>query len=107
MCQSHMQEKNLEKLEKPFYKGKGKLTSKNIVRFTTAIRCATRMRSQEQNAKQLRQVRQNQRFDDLKYIIRDVSVILNIVAAKADRLIGDFTTNLAERWMAIRAKFDG
>ncbi|WAR31987.1 hypothetical protein MAR_034529 [Mya arenaria] len=38
----------------------------------------------------------------------DVSVnIKNIGAEKNDRLIGNLTTNLAENWMAIRAKFDG
>ncbi|WAR31979.1 hypothetical protein MAR_034521 [Mya arenaria] len=116
-------------------KGKEKLNSKYIVRITTAIRCAIRMRSQEQNAKQLKQDITNSSFhqhdfwkepsendmesarvaaklafkiDDLKFIIRDVSVnIKNIGAEKNDRLIGNLTTNLAENWMAIRAKFDG
>ncbi|XP_060598342.1 uncharacterized protein LOC132752084 [Ruditapes philippinarum] len=66
---------NLEKLviEKPYYKGKGKLTKINRLRLTTAVRCAIRMR----------------------------------IADKSHRLIGNFTTNLCESWMAIRAKFDG
>ena len=40
-------------------------------------------------------------------IIKDVSIILNRVASKSERLIGNFTTNLAECWMHIRTKFDG
>ena len=40
---------NLEKLvaEKPHLKGKGKLTKLNRVRLTTAVRCAIKMRSSE------------------------------------------------------------
>ncbi|WAR01492.1 hypothetical protein MAR_008050 [Mya arenaria] len=34
-------------------------------------------------------------------------VIINQMADKADRLIGNFTNNLAESWMNIRCKFDG
>ncbi|XP_053391946.1 uncharacterized protein LOC128554670 [Mercenaria mercenaria] len=44
---------------------------------------------------------------ELKEMIADVQVILNRVADKSERLIGNFTTNLAESWMAIRSKFDG
>ena len=40
-------------------------------------------------------------------MINDIQVILNKVADKSERLIGNFTTNLAEGWMAIRSKFDG
>ncbi|KAJ8320069.1 hypothetical protein KUTeg_001656 [Tegillarca granosa] len=40
-------------------------------------------------------------------IIRDVSVLLDRVAKKTPRLLGNYTTNLAESWMSIRAKFDG
>lgn len=40
-------------------------------------------------------------------IIQDVSVFLNRIAEKADRLIGCTTSNLAECWMSIRTKFDG
>lgn len=39
--------------------------------------------------------------------IRDVSVMLDRMATKGSRLIGNYTTNLAESWMAIRMKFDG
>ena len=42
-----------------------------------------------------------------KEIIQDVSVILNIVADKADKLINNVNTNLAENWMSIRSKFGG
>ena len=47
---------NLEKLviEKPEYKGKGKLTKQIRVRLTTAVRCAIKMRSKTQNCKQLK-----------------------------------------------------
>ena len=40
-------------------------------------------------------------------LLNDIAVILNRVAAKSDRLIGNYTTNLAECWMNIRTKFDG
>ena len=40
-------------------------------------------------------------------LIKDVSIILNRVAAKSDRLLGNYTTNLAESWMHMRTKFDG
>lgn len=44
---------------------------------------------------------------ELKELIADVQIILNRLADKIERLIGNFTTNLAESWMAIRANFDG
>ena len=40
-------------------------------------------------------------------VIADVSILLQRMADKADRLIGNFTSNLAECWMSIRCKFDG
>ncbi len=40
-------------------------------------------------------------------LLADVSVLLQRLADKADRLIGNFTSNIAEAWMNIRAKFDG
>lgn len=40
-------------------------------------------------------------------MIQDVQIILARVAEKSSILIGNFTTNLAESWMAIRARFDG
>ena len=46
-------------------------------------------------------------LSEIKELITDVQIILNRVAEKSDRLIGNFTTNLAESWMAIRSKFDG
>ncbi|XP_076081060.1 uncharacterized protein LOC143051967 [Mytilus galloprovincialis] len=42
-----------------------------------------------------------------QHIIRDVTSILNRIAEKSDRLLGNSTTNLAESWMHIRTKFDG
>ena len=36
-----------------------------------------------------------------------LSSILDRLASKVDRLIGNFTTNLAENWMSMRTKFDG
>ncbi|CAC5417661.1 unnamed protein product [Mytilus coruscus] len=42
-----------------------------------------------------------------QHIIRDVTLILNKIAEKSDRLLGNSTTNLAESWMHIRTKFDG
>ena len=168
---------NLEKLvlEKPHYKGKGKLTKNNRVQLTTALRCAIKLRSRSKNVKLLRrdilnsvyhvlgfhnrcsdfcQKRPTQNEDencaenfdpsedsfdfifeqqsefwkipsenemnqsryagknccsmsDLKELIQDVQIILNRIADKSERLIGNFTTNLAESWMAIRSKFDG
>ena len=40
-------------------------------------------------------------------MLKDLYVVLNRTAEKADRLIGNFTSNLAESWMNIRCKFDG
>ena len=40
-------------------------------------------------------------------ILKDVGIILNRVAQKSARLIGNYTTNLAECWMHIRTKVDG
>ena len=40
-------------------------------------------------------------------LLRDITLILERVASKSDRLIGNSTTNLAECWMHIRCKFDG
>ena len=40
-------------------------------------------------------------------MLKDVFLFLNRMADKADRLIGIFTSNLAESWMNIRCKFDG
>ncbi len=40
-------------------------------------------------------------------LLRDVSIILGRLVAKADKLINNETSNLAENWMAIRSKFDG
>ena len=40
-------------------------------------------------------------------IMKDVSIILNRVAAKSDGLLGNYTTNLAEPWMYMCTKFDG
>ena len=40
-------------------------------------------------------------------ILKDAGIILNRVAQKSARLIGNYTTNLAECWMHIRTKFDG
>ncbi|VDI47752.1 Hypothetical predicted protein [Mytilus galloprovincialis] len=42
-----------------------------------------------------------------QHIIRDVTIIINRIAEKSDRLLGNSTTNLAESWMHIRTKFDG
>ncbi len=42
-----------------------------------------------------------------KEIITAVIQLLQPAIQKADRLLGNFTSNLAESWMAIRTKFDG
>ncbi|CAG2228240.1 unnamed protein product [Mytilus edulis] len=42
-----------------------------------------------------------------QYIIQDVCTLLSRISEKADRLLGNNTTNLAESWMHIRCKFDG
>ena len=41
-----------------------------------------------------------------KFIIQDVSLLLSRIVEKADCLIGNETTNIAESWMHIRCKFD-
>ena len=38
---------------------------------------------------------------------QDVLAILERMAKKANRLLGNFTTNLAECWLSVRCKFDG
>ncbi|XP_021338853.1 uncharacterized protein LOC110440231 [Mizuhopecten yessoensis] len=190
---------SLEKLvvDKPAYKGKGRLTKFMRVRLTTAVRCAIRLRSKDEDkiqaARQLEHDVRNsvhhvfgdhshcsdfcksrspptntstvhvssksaptstttcgtssseegitedidtvcdliddQRnlwldgtsekdMDDSRYgvsdqfsleadMLRDISVLLDRIASKSRRLLGNFTTNLAESWMAIRCKFDG
>ena len=40
-------------------------------------------------------------------MLADINILLQRVASKADRLIDNFTSNLAEAWMNIRTKFDG
>ena len=40
-------------------------------------------------------------------LLKDVTVLLDRVASKSNRLLGNFTSNLAECWMPIRTKFDG
>ena len=40
-------------------------------------------------------------------LLKDVYFILNRTAEKSNRLVGNFTSNLAESWMHIRCKFDG
>ena len=40
-------------------------------------------------------------------LMHDLQVIVSRLASKADRLIQNFTTNMAENWMQIRCKFDG
>ena len=37
----------------------------------------------------------------------DIQVILSRLVAKAEQLVENVTTNLAESWMHVRAKFDG
>lgn len=37
----------------------------------------------------------------------DIQVILSRLVAKAEQLIDNVTTNLAESWMHVRCKFDG
>lgn len=37
----------------------------------------------------------------------DIQVILSRLVAKAEQLIDNVTTNLAESWMHVRSKFDG
>ena len=40
-------------------------------------------------------------------LLHDISVALSRLVAKSKQIIGNHTTNLAECWMHIRAKFDG
>ena len=40
-------------------------------------------------------------------LLKDIFFYLNRMADKSERLIGNFTSNLAESWMHIRCKFDG
>ena len=40
-------------------------------------------------------------------MMHDIQVLLSRLVAKAPQLLGNVTTNLAECWMHIRAKFDG
>ena len=40
-------------------------------------------------------------------LLKDVYFLLNRMAGKSDRLICNFTSNLAESWMNVRCKFDG
>ncbi len=42
-----------------------------------------------------------------KELVAHVSIILGRLVSKADKLIENHTSNLAENWMAIRSKFDG
>ena len=37
----------------------------------------------------------------------DIQVTLSRLVAKAEQLVENVTTNLAESWMHVRAKFDG
>ncbi|CAG2237342.1 unnamed protein product [Mytilus edulis] len=41
-----------------------------------------------------------------QYIIQDFCILLSRISEKADRLLGNNTTNLAESWMHIRCKFE-
>ncbi len=40
-------------------------------------------------------------------MLHDISSVVGRLVAKANQLIGNHTTNLAECWMHIRTKFDG
>ena len=40
-------------------------------------------------------------------MLHDISVVLSRLVAKSKQLIGNYTANLAERWLHIKAKFDG
>ena len=40
-------------------------------------------------------------------LLKDLFLYLNRIAERSNRLIGNFTSNLAESWMNIRCKFDG
>jgi hypothetical protein len=197
-CANHMCKclrSSLEKLvvDKPQYKGRGKLTQHIRVRLTSAVRCAIKMRSAQSTDRQTalnnlrhdiknsvhhiygnhtqcsdfcRAKKESAPVDDIvrqgpsgmaedvaedggtadivpsvlgsqmsywtegcddvslkesrlsgdlitadltadTSMLRDISMLLDRVANKADRLLGNFTSNLAECWMSIRAKFDG
>ena len=40
-------------------------------------------------------------------MLYDIQTVLNRLIAKANKLLGNHTTNLAECWMHMRTKFDG
>ncbi|CAG2230579.1 unnamed protein product [Mytilus edulis] len=47
-------------------------------------------------------------YTDLdKQMLSDITVLLNRLATKSERLVGNDTTNIAESWMHVRSKFDG
>lgn len=41
------------------------------------------------------------------HLMHDIQIIVGCLVAKADKLIQNSTTNIAENWMQIRYKFDG
>ncbi|XP_060568496.1 uncharacterized protein LOC132727107 [Ruditapes philippinarum] len=44
---------------------------------------------------------------NIEELLRDIFLFLNRLSEKANRLIGNFTSNLAESWMSIKCKFEG
>ena len=40
-------------------------------------------------------------------LMHDIQALLSRLISKANQLLGNYTTNLAECWMHIRSKFDG
>ncbi|CAG2237024.1 unnamed protein product [Mytilus edulis] len=47
-------------------------------------------------------------YTDLdKQMLSDITLLLNRLATKSERLVGNDTTNIAESWMHVRSKFDG
>ena len=40
-------------------------------------------------------------------LMHDLQVLFDRLASKANRLINNFITNIAENWMNVRCKFDG
>ena len=40
-------------------------------------------------------------------LMHDLQVLVYRLASKANRLINNFTTNIAENWINVRCKFDG
>ena len=40
-------------------------------------------------------------------LMHDLQVLVDRLASKSNRLINNFTTNIAENWMHVRCKFDG